>query len=144
MAQTRLGPSGLPLPRFVSLKSDRVNMRAGPGTDYPIAWTYQQIGWPLEIVEEFDFWRKVRDRDGEEGWVHKDLLRGKRMAVTTGEALLLRRPQADAVPVARLLPEVLAEIVRCKEGWCRLSVGSYQGWVPEGVLYGVYPGEEVE
>ncbi|MCP5433146.1 MAG: SH3 domain-containing protein [Alphaproteobacteria bacterium] len=138
------GPSGLPLPRFVSLKSSSVNMRSGPGTDYPISWTYQRRGWPVEITAEFEHWRKVRDRDGEEGWIHKDLLQGRRMAVTTEYALLMRRPEPEAVPVARLEAGVLARLERCEGAWCRISTERYDGWIERSMIYGVYPDEAVE
>src|SRR5579872_1021736 len=70
--------SGLPVPRFVSLKSDEVNVRTGPGTRYPIQWVYRRAGLPVEVIEEYDVWRKIRDSEGTAGWVHKTMIDGKR------------------------------------------------------------------
>ena len=74
----RIGESGLTLPRFVSLRASEVNMRTGPGTRYPIAWVYKQRNLPVEIVDEFDTWRRIRDWEGSEGWVHQSMLHGRR------------------------------------------------------------------
>jgi hypothetical protein len=80
-AQRPLGPSGLPIPRFVSLKAEKVNVRRGPSSDHPVAWVFQRKGLPVEIVAEFENWRRVRDSDGEEGWILQNMLSGKRTAV---------------------------------------------------------------
>src|SRR5579871_6461730 len=72
--------TGLPLPRFASLKSDHVNVRGGPDKDHDVAWIYTRPSLPVEITAEFENWRKIRDRDGSEGWVYHTLLSGKRTA----------------------------------------------------------------
>ena len=77
----RVGPSGLPLPRFVSLKSGRVNSRIGPGVNYAVDWMYLKPGLPMEIIQEYDNWRRVRDPDGAEGWINQSLLSGRRTAI---------------------------------------------------------------
>src|ERR1044072_3620785 len=76
-----VGPSGLPLPRFVSLKADKINVRRGPSSEHQVAWVYQRKGLPVEITAEFENWRRIRDSDGEEGWVYQSMLSGKRMAL---------------------------------------------------------------
>src|SRR5258706_546116 len=77
--------ASLPLPRFVSLKSEEANVRTGPGTRYPIQWVYHRAGMPVEIVEEYDLWRKIRDVEGTTGWVHKTMLAGNRTALIKGK-----------------------------------------------------------
>src|SRR3989442_14012394 len=75
--------SGLPLPRYVSLKSDHVNVRAGPTKDNDVAWTYTRSGLPVEITAEFENWRRERDSEGAEGWVYHSMMSGRRTAVVT-------------------------------------------------------------
>ncbi len=78
-----VGASGLPLPRFASLGSSKINVRVGPGQKYEVAWIFIQNGLPIEIIQEFDAWRKIRDSEGAEGWIHKTLLSGRRTALVT-------------------------------------------------------------
>jgi SH3-like domain-containing protein len=78
-----MGKSGLPLPRFVSLKAGRVNVRVGPGEDYKVAWVFTKSQLPVEVIQEFDTWRRIRDSDGQMGWVFHSLLSAKRTAVVT-------------------------------------------------------------
>lgn len=142
----RIGPiSGLPLPRFVSLKSDQVNVRRGPQETYDVAWTFVKVGLPVEVIEEYDTWRKIRDSDGAEGWVFHSLLAGKRTALVgpwlTEPVELRRSPQADATVVARLEPKVLGDVLACQDNWCRLRGPGFDGWLPQDRLWGVYPGE---
>ena len=129
------------VPRFVSLRADKINVRAGPGVQYPIAWVFQRRGLPVEVVAEFELWRKVRDRDGAEGWVHRSLLSGKRSAVVTSKSIgvLYRHAQSDSVPVARVEPGVVADVVKCVEGWCRIEAAGNRGWIRRSRLWGVYP-----
>jgi SH3-like domain-containing protein len=142
------GPvTGLPLPRFAALRSDQVNLRAGPGTRYPIEWTFQRRDWPVEILREHDVWRRIRDADGTEGWVHVSTLTARRnFLVRGGEERLLRRgPDAEAAPVARLRPGVVGRLRRCEadSAWCEGQVGNHRGWIRRAEIWGVWPGEEV-
>ncbi len=144
----QVGPvTGLPLPRFAALRSDEVNLRAGPGTRYPIEWTFQRRDWPVEIIREHDVWRRIRDVDGTEGWVHVSTLTGRRSFLVRGreERLLRRGPEADAPPVARLRPGVVGRIRRCEAGsdWCEAQVGAHRGWIQRAEIWGVAPGEEI-
>lgn len=136
----------LPIPRFVSFKSAEVNVRTGPGVRYPIKWTYLKKNLPVEVVDEFDNWRKVKDHLGEEGWVHQTMLSGKRMAIITGAepAAVLHRPEQDASPAFRAAPDVMGEIISCKPDWCYLSIDGLKGWLPKDAFYGVYKDEEIE
>lgn len=145
-AQSALGTeTQLPLPRFVSLRSNEINLRTGPGGTYPIEWTYQRRGMPVEVVAEFDSWRKVRDWQGTVGWVHQSMLDGRRTALIIGGERILRREPADgAAGVARLRPGVIARLRECAADWCRLEADSYEGWLKRDEFWGVYPGETIE
>ncbi len=133
-AAPKLGPSGLPLPRFVSLKAARVNVRVGPGQDYRIAWVFTRSGLPVEVVQEFDNWRRIRDSDGTEGWVFHSLLAMKRTAVVApwqkGDPLPIRSgPDDTAAITAYLEPKVVAKVSECEGGWCQLSDNRFKGWI---------------
>jgi len=142
-------PSGLPVPRFVSLKADRVNVRGGPDKDHDVSWIYTRVGWPVEITAEFENWRRIRDSDGTEGWVYHSLLSGKRMAAVqlkskTDLAPLHAKPDADSAVLARLQSGVLASVKRCNGNWCRLTGDGFDGWIEQHRLWGVYPDEKIE
>ena len=148
------GGSGLPVPRFVSLKSDRVNMRKGPGTDYPTAWVYRRAGLPLEVIKEFEGWRQVRDADGAAGWVLQSFLSGRRTAlvlpwdVKPGAAapkVALRDDDSErAYPVAMVEAGVIANIATCDGRWCRVSIDKFRGYIEQKKLWGVYEGEVIK
>jgi SH3-like domain-containing protein len=137
------------LPRFVSLKSDRVNVRRGPSSDHAIAWVYNRKNLPVEIIAEFEHWRRVRDSDGEEGWVYQSLLTGRRTAIVApwikGKTVpMLHDPASEASVVALLGPGVIGEVVSCSGSWCRLDIEGHEGWIDQAMLWGVYPGETIE
>ncbi len=147
----RRGPSGLPLPRFVSLKSGRVNSRVGPGVDYSVDWLYLKPGLPMEIVQEYDNWRRVRDADGAEGWVNQSLLSGRRTAIAApwqkgkdATIRLLSDPDPKAGVVAIIEPGVIGSIRTCDGQWCEMAFGSYTGWISQSQVWGAYPGELVK
>jgi SH3-like domain-containing protein len=141
--------SGLPLPRFVSLKADKVAVRAGPNKNHDVKWLYQRAGLPVEITAEFENWRRIRDSDGTEGWVYHSLLSGRRTGVVMAKAkddLVALRDGSDAksTVLAQLQPGVLSSVKRCNSAWCKVSVQGYDGWVEQNRLWGVYPDEKVE
>ncbi|MGE0714040.1 MAG: SH3 domain-containing protein [Alphaproteobacteria bacterium] len=137
--------SNLPVPRFVTLRSEEVNARAGPGTQYPIEWRFQRRGMPVEIIAQFSLWRKIRDWQGAEGWVHQNLLTGRRAIVVMGiMRTLRRRASEDASPVAQVEPGVIGRLLECDPGWCRVEAQGYRGWLKRTELWGVYPGEKIE
>ena len=141
--------TGLPLPRYVSLKSDRVNLREGPSKDHRAAWLFQRAGLPVEITAEFDTWRKIRDSEGSEGWVLHSLLSGRRTVIVTpwkkGEITALHAKPADnSETVANLQAGVIANVKRCDRGWCRVYGKGYDGFIPQKSVWGVYPDEKVE
>lgn len=136
--------SGLPLPRYVSLRSDTVYVRAGPGMRYPVKWVYQRRGYPLQVIQEFDTWRKVKDIEGEEGWVHQSLLSGNRFVLVQSGApvTLYKKPDDGARAVAQAENGVVAKLNECEDNWCNMSVSGYKGWLLKESLWGVYEHEE--
>jgi SH3-like domain-containing protein len=144
----KTGPSGLPVPRFVSLKTGKVNVRVGPGEDYQVAWIFTKPGLPIEVVQEFDTWRRIRDSDGTMGWVFQSLLSGKRTAVVAPWASGGPRPirasatQESAIR-AYLEPGVMGEVEQCEKDWCQISGTKFSGWIPQDQLWGVYPDETI-
>lgn len=145
--EAQKGPvSGLPVPRYVSLKSDRVNVREGPSKEHPTVWIYLRAGLPVEVTAEFETWRKIRDSEGSEGWVLHSLLSGRRTALV---APWKKEPQlltaADhATPVAKLGPGVIGSLRGCDGSWCHLVGQGFDGYISQENLWGVYPGEKVE
>ncbi|UCH73653.1 MAG: SH3 domain-containing protein [Rhodospirillales bacterium] len=134
-----------PVPRFVSIKADEVNVRVGPGKQYPLKWTFVVAGVPVEIIAEWDNWRKIRDWEGQEGWVHSALLSSRRTVIVTGDKrILYRRADETSPPVVRLRPGIIATVEDCVEGWCRVEVRNYRGWLRRGDFWGVYPDEMIE
>src|SRR5215510_12751233 len=118
-AETFGSETKLPIPRFVSLRSGEVNLRTGPGTNYPVDWVFVRRGLPVEIIAEFDVWRKIRDWQGTVGWVHQSMLDGKRTARVTGADRELRtEPAESAGVVARLAPGVIGRLLECNPAWC--------------------------
>ena len=147
---TNRGPSGLPLPRFVSLKSERVNMRVGPGIDYAISWRYLRSGVPMEIIQEYDNWRRVRDAEGAEGWINQALLTGERTAVAAPwmrnreeEVFVMMHSEREKRGrlIAKLEPGVVLRVNGCDGAWCEAAADGTQGWVAQAELWGAYPGE---
>lgn len=139
--------SGLPLPRFVALRADAVNLRVGPGDQYPILWVYHRAGLPVEILREYDVWRLVIDSDGTKGWMHEATLVGTRHFVinATQPVTLYRHPTDGANPAAQLMPGVVGLIEKCDppSEWCRVRVGHTGGWLKRTDFWGVLPGEKL-
>lgn len=146
------GKTGLPIPRFVSLKSKRVNMRIGPGKQFKVAWLYLKQGLPIEIIQEYDNWRKVRDPEGNEGWILHSLLSGKRTAIVNpgekdkeaGIANLHQDGTSESAIIARIEPGVVTSVSSCQEEWCQITVEESEGYIEKKYLWGVYPDELIE
>jgi SH3-like domain-containing protein len=141
--------SGLPVPRFVSLKADRVNVRGGPDKDHDVTFIYTRVGWPVEITAEFENWRRIRDSDGTEGWVYHSLLSGKRTAAVqlkskTDLAPIYANPDTKSAVTAQLQVGVLATVKHCTGKWCQIAGDGFDGWIEQNELWGVYPDEKVE
>jgi SH3-like domain-containing protein len=132
------------LPRFEVLHSDKVNLRTGPGDRYPIEWVYLRKDWPVEVIAQFDHWRRVRDWEGTEGWVHEKMINARREVIVTGSVHGLRQsPDLKAVLIARAEPGVMAKLDECRADWCRIEAGDMTGWVQRSDIWGVYPNENV-
>lgn len=143
--------TGLPVPRFVSLKFDRVTVRAGPTKDQDVRWVFTRAALPVEVTAEFENWRRIRDREGAEGWVYHALLSGRRTVLveprtkSQDELLPLHGSAGEASPViARLQPGVMGSVKRCSGSWCRIVGTGFDGWIEQDKLWGVYPDETVE
>ena len=132
------------LPRFAVLHADKVNLRAGPGDRYPIQWVYLRKDWPVEIIAQFDHWRRVRDWEGTEGWVHEKMVTNRREVIVTGGIRALRQaPDHNGGLIARAEPGVMAKLLECRAEWCRIEAGDRTGWVQRSDVWGVYPNENV-
>ena len=148
-SQKATGSTGLPIPRFVSLKTEKVNVRRGPSSDHAVAWVFQRKGMPVEIVAEFENWRRIRDSDGEEGWILQNMLTGKRTVLVApwrkGQAMPLHATaSAGSALVAKLSAGVVGDVTSCTGEWCEINAGGYGGWIEQTMLWGVYPGEPVD
>ena len=137
----------LPVPRFVSLRSDQVNFRAGPGFQYPVNWVYQRAGLPVEIIGEFDVWRQVLAPDGGTGWVHEATVRARRgFYVTAPQVDLRNSPNAEAGVEAYLTQGVSGELIRCDKDadFCRVNVDHRSGYLARTDFWGAFAGETVQ
>ena len=144
-AENKIGASGAPIPRFVSLAAKKAFMRTGPGRQYPIDWVYTRPGLPLEVIAEDGPWRRVQDHDGIRGWMHVSLLSGKRTAMIIGRTRKLY-DDTDLAAAVTITADmgVTGEIVRCKTIWCKLDIDGSRGWLERRNLYGVYPDEVLD
>lgn len=137
----------LPLPRWASFKTDEVNMRSGPGMQYPIQWVYHRINYPVQILREFDVWRLVEDEEGVKGWVHTATLSNRHgFVVRPGAERVLRGSASDgAGMVARVQPGVVGRVRSCEATatWCEVQVKGYKGWLKRADLYGLSAGEAI-
>ena len=149
--QRRPAGSGLPVPRFVSLKSDRVNLRGGPGTDHRILWVFRRAGLPVEVVKEYQGWRQIRDAEGGTGWVYGALLSGRRTALVlpwqltkdnTAQTELRESGSATAKTLAFIQAGVIASVLKCTGQWCEVAISNVRGFINQKMLWGVYPNEQ--
>ena len=138
LAADRPTPSGLPVPRYVTLKFGTVNARAGPGDDHRLMWVYRVRGLPVQVVAETAEWRRVCDPTGGLAWVHKRTTDGRRSVVnmTPRPLPLYGKPRSRGEPRAYLNSRALAALVRCDKGWCRVRAEGASGWARESALWG--------
>ncbi|QYX58613.1 aspartyl-trna synthetase [Roseovarius sp. SCSIO 43702] len=145
LAQERGPVTNLPMPRFVSMKTNEGYVRRGPSRTHRIDWIFKHPGLPLEITAEHGHWRRVRDRDGMGGWMHYSLLSGARTVLIETDMLQLRNaPLPEAPVVAQLELGVVARVRECTAQWCELSVQGHRGWAPKSGLWGVRPDETID
>ena len=139
--------TGLPLPRFVSLRAGEVNMRTGPGVQYPVEWVYHRQKLPVEVIAEYRTWRKVRDWQGTQGWVHQSMVGGLRTIIVTGNLRTLRSyAVVKSKPVARAEVGAIGQLLACPKdvNWCRVELGDFKGWLRRVDFWGVHRGEVLE
>jgi SH3-like domain-containing protein len=136
--------AGEPAPYFASMKSNKIFMRVGPGEDYPIKWVYHRKGLPVEVLGTYDAWRRVRDMDGETGWIHTALLSRERMALVTGQGVVAvqREAQSQSGPVAEAKPGAIGRLRHCEMLACEVKFDRAEGWVPRTRLWGLSDGEK--
>ena len=138
--------TGLPIPRFVSVDANQteVNVRFGPGQQYPINWVFTRPSVPLEIIAEFDNWRKIKDYEGAEGWISARLLSGRRTIMIQGAVRDLKRTASSQARILlRLEPGVIGSLLECRRDWCRVEIEGQRGWLQRGEFWGTLPGETV-
>lgn len=136
--EDRPTPSGLPVPRYVSLKFGEVNARSGPGDDHRLLWVYHVRGLPVQVVAEDNEWRRICDPDGSLSWVHERTTDGHRTVMRTlaGPAPIRDRPRPDGAVTAYLASRALAAVDRCAKGWCKVHVGPAAGWIAAADVWG--------
>lgn len=145
--QAQVSGSGLPLPRFISLRAGEVNLRSGPGVQYPVEWVYRKSGLPLQVIAEYKTWRKVSDWQGSQGWIHQTMLSSKRNFIVTGRTrTLLSKKDYNSRPIAKLQASVTGRIISCPQGseFCHVEVEGFEGWLARGDFWGVLKGENIE
>lgn len=144
--ETAFRSTGYPLPRFVSLRSDQVYVRSGPGQKYPVQWVFKKSALPVEIILEYDVWRKIRDVEGQVGWIHKSLLSGRRSAFVKGKQLapIYKKMSKNSQVMAKLEPKVLVSVAECTSEWCFVNASGYKGWIDKTHLWGVYEHEKFD
>lgn len=152
-AKSPAGTASVGLPRFVSLKPSKVNLRSGPGQEYPTVWIYRREGLPLEVIKEFDAWRQVRDADGASGWVLQSFLSGRRTALvdpwdvkpgTPPPQIELYADNSErATLIAKVEAGVIANVLTCDGAWCRVTIDNYKGFLQQKKLWGVYEAEVI-
>lgn len=144
-AETPKPPDLKPTIHFAALRAEKVNLRSGPSADFPIQWVYVRRGLPVEVVANFDIWRKIRDSEGTEGWVNQQMLTGRRSILVAGAVRDLRHdPKPDGAVVAKLEPGVVASVAKCDPTWCEVKAGGYKGWLIRTDVWGLEPGEVIE
>lgn len=140
--------TGLKLPRMVSLRSSLINARSGPGTRYPIEWVYKQKGAPVEIISEFELWRKIRDWENSESWVHKAMLSERRFVrvITPGENNIYAKPESNAKVIAKVEDGSVGEVEECpdRDGMCLIKFDNIKGWMQRNDLFGIYDDEVIK
>lgn len=134
-------PTGLEVPRWISLKSSKVSARAGPGMDYRILWQYRVAGLPVQVIAETREWRKICDPEGSVAWIHRTVAVGRRHVFNTGVTeIAVHAGRSGKSPVrARLQARSILSMDDCREGWCRVRFHREAGWVQQGPVFGTQP-----
>jgi SH3-like domain-containing protein len=134
--------TGLDIPRFVTLKSNLVNMRSGPGKEYPVKWQYHRKGLPLKVIGEFDVWREVMDHDNTTGWMHVSTLSIKRMALITETTVKIHRSDDENSRILAVAEKgIIAELEHCRKDWCKIKTPNLSGWLYRQAIWGLLDDE---
>ena len=120
-----------------SLKSDKVNVRVGPGEDYPIVYRYLRKGIPVQVIAEFKTWIKIRDKDGDEGWVANRLLSNKNTVIISKNTILYTKPLEKSIKLAIVEKGVIAEKVEENSGFLKIKLNTKTGWIKKDDVWGV-------
>ena len=128
---------------YVSIRADEANVRTGPSARYPIKWVFKRQNWPVKVLATFEQWRKIQDRDGQIGWMHEVLLTRKRHAIIQNGDIVkaYRLPIPTAAPTVMLEKDVVAKLIQCKSGWCKIEASAHEAWLEDGFLWGVEKNE---
>ena len=135
-----------PLPRFVSLRADEVYVRAGPGKKYPVEWVFKKASLPVEIILEYENWRKIKDYEGQSGWVHHSLLSGKRTAIVKADGYtpVYKSKSWNNGLSVKLEQKVVVELTECERELCKINAAGFVGWIEKSALWGVYVHEKFD
>lgn len=138
MPDGRPTPTGLDVPRWISLKSSQVRARSGPGLDYRILWEYRAAGLPVQVIAETREWRKVCDPEGSVAWIHRSVASGRRGAFNaTLEEVPVHAGRSEDSPVrARFSARSVISLDDCRDGWCEVRARKLRGWVAKGSVFG--------
>jgi SH3-like domain-containing protein len=137
-------PSGFAVPRYLVLRFDEINGRAGPSEDHAILWTYRAKGLPVQVIAETEEWRRICDPEGGISWVHSRMLEGGRTVIRmdTEPVAVHRGPNASSAVITALPPKATARLERCEDGWCKIKAGARSGWTQQSAVWGAAEGAQ--
>ncbi len=122
---------------FVSLKKDKVNVRYGPGLDYPIKYIYKKKFLPVKVIDKKENFRKIIDHKKNSGWVHRIMLQKSKSLIATSEKILFKKPTKYSEPLAKLEKGRLLIFKKCVKDWCNIKSDQYSGWISKNNLWGI-------
>ena len=135
-------------PRFASLRSDTVYMRSGPGERFPIEWVYKRKGFPVIITDSFEHWHKVQDIENTQGWIHKTMLSGKRMALTplNEKTILYQKKNLNSKHLAYFNGQSIVQLLECLPNgiFCKVKYNELKGYILKEKLFGLFKNEEID
>ena len=124
-------------PKYASLKKDRVYLRWNASFDAPIKFIYQKKNLPILIIDKYDVWKKVRDIEGMEGWIHTSMISNKKTFINNKEQSLLKYKDNSNIVKAIIKKGVVGKIINCDEIFCKVKIKPYRGWVEKKYLWGI-------
>lgn len=134
--------TGFDIPRFVSMRAEKANVRRGPTLDHRIDWVFERSGLPVIVRAEFGHWRLIEDADGDGGWVHRALIAGKQTGlVRAAEVPVFSAPMETAGRIGKALKGVIVEVEECQAEWCRIHWREVDGWMRKDDIWGVDPAQ---